>query len=57
MTHTRWMYSMAGEEFARIYSWGNDPMRQVKLAFFLLLNPPHALVATVCGAIEHLLIK
>jgi 2-polyprenyl-6-methoxyphenol hydroxylase-like FAD-dependent oxidoreductase len=25
MQHTRWCKSMAGEEFARIYSWGNDP--------------------------------
>ncbi|KAJ9665023.1 hypothetical protein H2201_004888 [Coniosporium apollinis] len=27
MTHTRWCRSMAGEEFARIHSWGNDPQR------------------------------
>lgn len=27
MSHTRWCHSMAGEEFARIYSWGNDPKR------------------------------
>ncbi|KAK3937785.1 phenol 2-monooxygenase [Diplogelasinospora grovesii] len=27
MTHTRWCHSMAGEEYARIYSWGNDPKR------------------------------
>lgn len=27
MEHTRWCYSMAGEEFARIHSWGNDPHR------------------------------
>ncbi|TVY85272.1 2,4-dichlorophenol 6-monooxygenase [Lachnellula suecica] len=27
MQHTRWCKSMAGEEFARIYSWGNDPAR------------------------------
>ncbi|RDW75788.1 hypothetical protein BP5796_06609 [Coleophoma crateriformis] len=27
MLHTRWCRSMAGEEFARIYSWGNDPKR------------------------------
>lgn len=25
MAHTRWCYSMAGEEFARIHSWGHDP--------------------------------
>jgi hypothetical protein len=29
MQHTRWCRSMAGEEFARIYSWGNDPQRAV----------------------------
>ena len=29
MKHTRWCYSMAGDEFARIYSWGNDPKRKV----------------------------
>lgn len=29
MLHTRWCRSMAGEEFARIYSWGNDPARAV----------------------------
>lgn len=29
MTHTRWCRSMTGEEFARIYSWGNDPQRKV----------------------------
>jgi 2-polyprenyl-6-methoxyphenol hydroxylase-like FAD-dependent oxidoreductase len=28
MKHTRWCHSMAGEEFARIYSWGNDPARK-----------------------------
>ncbi|KAH8904817.1 hypothetical protein BR93DRAFT_960892 [Coniochaeta sp. PMI_546] len=27
MTHTRWCNSMAGEEYARLYSWGNDPKR------------------------------
>lgn len=27
MTHTRWCRSMAGEEFGRIHSWGNDPKR------------------------------
>lgn len=27
MTHTRWCHSMAGEEYARLYSWGNDPKR------------------------------
>lgn len=29
MMHTRWAYSMAGEEFARIHSWGHDPKRKV----------------------------
>ena len=28
MTHTRWCRSMAGEEWARIHSWGNKPDRQ-----------------------------
>lgn len=28
MTHTRWCHSMAGEEYARLYSWGNDPKRK-----------------------------
>lgn len=27
MQHTRWCRSLTGEEFARIYSWGNDPAR------------------------------
>ncbi|KPI42581.1 2,4-dichlorophenol 6-monooxygenase [Cyphellophora attinorum] len=27
MTHTRWCHDMTGEEYARIYSWGNDPKR------------------------------
>ncbi|CAI7630830.1 unnamed protein product [Penicillium discolor] len=27
MQHTRWCHSMAGEEYARIHSWGNDPRR------------------------------
>lgn len=27
MEHTRWCYSMAGEEIARIHSWGHDPHR------------------------------
>ncbi|QSZ32490.1 hypothetical protein DSL72_002068 [Monilinia vaccinii-corymbosi] len=27
MSHTRWCHSLAGEEYARIYSWGNDPKR------------------------------
>ncbi|EXJ63257.1 uncharacterized protein A1O5_11578 [Cladophialophora psammophila CBS 110553] len=28
MIHTRWCHSMAGEEYARIYSWGNAPERK-----------------------------
>ncbi|KAB8253714.1 FAD binding domain-containing protein [Aspergillus pseudonomiae] len=28
MQHTRWCHSMAGQEYARIYSWGNDPRRK-----------------------------
>ncbi|KAK7890541.1 hypothetical protein LTR67_007749 [Exophiala xenobiotica] len=28
MVHTRWSNSFAGEEYARIYSWGNDPKRK-----------------------------
>lgn len=28
MQHTRWCHSMAGEEYARIHSWGHDPHRQ-----------------------------
>ncbi|KUI53234.1 2,4-dichlorophenol 6-monooxygenase [Cytospora mali] len=28
MEHMRWCHSMAGEEFARIYSWGSDPTRK-----------------------------
>jgi 2-polyprenyl-6-methoxyphenol hydroxylase-like FAD-dependent oxidoreductase len=28
MVHTRWCHSMAGEEYARIFSWGNDPRRK-----------------------------
>jgi hypothetical protein len=34
MQHTRWCKSMAGEEFARIYSWGNDPQRAVSITIF-----------------------
>jgi hypothetical protein len=34
MQHTRWCRSMAGEEFARIYSWGNDPQRAVGVTMF-----------------------
>ncbi|KAK6067261.1 2,4-dichlorophenol 6-monooxygenase [Seiridium cupressi] len=28
MVHTRWCHSMAGEEYARIHSWGNGPKRK-----------------------------
>lgn len=27
-THYRWCESMAGKEYARIYAWGNDPVRK-----------------------------
>ena len=27
MEHTRWCHSMAGDEYARIHSWGHDPHR------------------------------
>jgi hypothetical protein len=33
MTHTRWCHSMAGEEYARLYSWGHDPKRKVSEPF------------------------
>lgn len=45
MVHTRWCHSMAGKEYARIYSWGNDPARKVRpLAIeprelIIMLNP------------------
>jgi hypothetical protein len=29
MQHVRWSYSFAGEEFGRMYSWGNDPEQKV----------------------------
>ncbi|KAB5576328.1 FAD binding domain-containing protein [Coniochaeta sp. 2T2.1] len=28
MRHTRWSNTMAGKEYGRIYSWGNDPRRK-----------------------------
>ncbi|KAH8659796.1 2,4-dichlorophenol 6-monooxygenase [Xylariales sp. PMI_506] len=28
MVHTRWCHDMTGEEYARVYSWGNDPKRK-----------------------------
>ncbi|TPX13400.1 uncharacterized protein E0L32_006130 [Thyridium curvatum] len=28
MVHTRWCHSMAGVEYARLFSWGNDPQRK-----------------------------
>jgi 2-polyprenyl-6-methoxyphenol hydroxylase-like FAD-dependent oxidoreductase len=45
MTHTRWCHSMAGEEYARLYSWGNDPKRKVcpplfNGSFALVYSPP-----------------
>ncbi|EHY56974.1 hypothetical protein HRR86_001521 [Exophiala dermatitidis] len=30
MVHTRWCHDMTGEEYARIYSWGNDPKRRAE---------------------------
>ncbi|KIW37179.1 uncharacterized protein PV06_10798 [Exophiala oligosperma] len=30
MMHTRWGYSMAGEEYARLYAWGNGPALEAK---------------------------
>jgi hypothetical protein len=33
MLHTRWCHSMAGEEYARLYSWGNDPKRKVSCPY------------------------
>lgn len=30
MIHTRWCHSMAGEEYARIHSWGHAPERKVR---------------------------
>lgn len=38
MLHTRWCHSMAGEEYARVYSWGNDPVRKVRVFFDIKLN-------------------
>lgn len=32
MEHTRWGYSMAGEEYARLYSWGNGRTLDAKYA-------------------------
>jgi hypothetical protein len=29
MLHSRWAHSVTGEEYARIYSWGNDPKGMV----------------------------
>jgi len=31
MEHTRWCYSMVGEEYARVYSWGHHPEHKVPL--------------------------
>ncbi|KAF4334390.1 monooxygenase FAD-binding [Fusarium beomiforme] len=28
MVHTRWCHSMAGQEYGRVFSWGNDPSRK-----------------------------
>lgn len=32
MSHTRWCHDMAGEEWARIHSWGNQPERHGEYA-------------------------
>jgi hypothetical protein len=32
MLHVRWAYTMVGEELARMYSWGNDPVQKVGLS-------------------------
>ena len=32
MAHARWCHTMAGEEYARMHSWGNDPKRKVPTA-------------------------
>lgn len=38
MVHTRWSNTMAGLEYGRIYSWGNDPRRKVSRGFFLCFS-------------------
>lgn len=38
MIHTRWSNSFAGEEYARIYSWGNDPKRKVSSSYGTVAN-------------------
>ncbi|RMZ83683.1 hypothetical protein DV738_g1037, partial [Chaetothyriales sp. CBS 135597] len=30
MVHTRWCHDMTGEEYGRVYSWGNDPKRKAE---------------------------
>jgi 2-polyprenyl-6-methoxyphenol hydroxylase-like FAD-dependent oxidoreductase len=35
MLHTRWVESFLGEEYCRLWSWGNDPTRKV---FLILIN-------------------
>ncbi|KAL2261427.1 hypothetical protein VTK26DRAFT_4194 [Humicola hyalothermophila] len=49
MAHTRWCRSMAGEEFARVYSWGHDPTRKVvrELKIPLLARPGQGLALNV----------
>jgi hypothetical protein len=34
MIHTRWSNTMAGQEYGRIYSWGNHPARKVRQEVF-----------------------
>ncbi|KAH8913105.1 hypothetical protein BR93DRAFT_871141 [Coniochaeta sp. PMI_546] len=40
MRHTRWSNTMAGQEYGRIYSWGNDPRRK---GDYELASPSHML--------------
>ena len=50
MVHTRWSNSMAGEEYARIYSWGNDPKRKVSDQYTVCANlSVHKLICHVGG--------
>lgn len=39
MEHTRWCRSMAGEEFARVYSWGHDPKHKVGFTYLAAYLP------------------
>ena len=35
MLHTRWVESFLGEEYCRLWSWGNDPARKVVQLVFI----------------------